>query len=287
MSTMTPKEGNNTHTALQSNEYRIHAPLFGSMCHHESTQNHHDSIKTAVNDMEAKIMEKVSMLTLDSSNEAEEPKPTEVSFTSEDITDLMETPATAAPSMTTSSRGSTALMLPSTSPIRPRAFKRTMTSISTSPLNDTEESTALQALSSTLAPRRKRLRGTLADCPRLPLDSHDGTTLNQPQISPFGIYDKRLDGLVERLTKPHEIPSLTSSPTEHQEDLHAAPTPSHHRERLSLPPVLSWMKPKRMARNRARCVSVQGLPRQEPSALELLALELEASPIIAMPVLLP
>jgi hypothetical protein len=286
---MTPKEGDNTHTALESNEYRIHAPLFGTMSHQSTQQNHHDPIMTAVNDMEAKIIEKVSMLTLDPSNEAEEPKPTEVSFTSEDITDLTETPATTAPSMTTSTRslGTTArMMLPSTSPIRPRAFKRTMTSISTSPLNDTEESTALQALSSILAPRPKRRRGTLADCPRLPLDSHDGTTLNQPQVSPFRIYDKRLDGLVERLTKPHEIPSWTSSPTE-QEELNAArPTPSHH-DRLSLPPVLSWMKPKRMARNRAHCVSVEGLPRQEPSALELLALELEASPILAMPVLLP
>lgn len=239
-------------------------------------------------------MEKVSMLTLDSSDEVEEP--TEVSFTAEDITDLTKTPAsTTAPSaMTISSRGT---KLPSTSPIRPRAFKRTMTSISTTPmtiLNDTEESTVFQHLSSTLAPRRKRHRGMLADCPRLPLD-HSTRTLNQPNISPFGMYDKRLDGLVHRLTTPHEIPSLTSSPNTEQEKEHdAAPnTARSHHERLSLPPVVSWMKP-RMARNggnrQTRHFTVRGRPAPPPSglsALESLALELEASPILAMPVLFP
>ena len=101
LSTMTPKEGHYTHAAFPSSSDRVASPLVHTMSrrHHPSTQDY-DSIKTAVHDMEAKIMEKVSMLTLDSSDEVEEP--TEVSFTAEDITDLTETPAsTTAPSAMT------------------------------------------------------------------------------------------------------------------------------------------------------------------------------------------
>ena len=179
----------------------------------ESTQDY-DSIQTAVNDMEAKIMEKVSMLTLDSLNEVEEP--TEVSFTAEDITDLTEPPAstTDAPSSMTTSRGTTNFRVPS--PIRPRAFKRTMTSISTTPmttLNDTEESTAFQDLSILLLLVARNVVEFLPIV-LVFLSIILLRTLNQPQVSPFGMYDKRLDGLVNRLTtRRHEIPSLTLSPS--------------------------------------------------------------------------
>lgn len=271
MCTMAPKEGQSSDNVTLSNPYAVrlgsHHSQLVNVSRRSFTRDVTYSVKSTVEDMEEKIMEKVSLLTLDSSNEVEEA--TEVSFTVEDLTGLTDT-ATKS-SVAPFSCGTTLI---ASSPIRPRA-KRTVDSLTTPTMNDVDA--IFEDLSTNLGPRRKRRRvpGTLADAPRLP-SSFDSSS-NHHDFSPFHIYDKRLEGLVSRLTT-NEVPSLTTSPLS---PIESSSDEAQHK--LLLPPVLSWMKP-RTARRYHHSRRRPTPRRTDLTPLESLALEMEASPIV-LPIL--
>jgi len=263
---MTPKDSHdNTHEDACAVRLGGHSPLV-NVGREPSNQKDSSSVKATVKDMEAKILEKVSMLTISTTEEEEEEAATEVSFTADDLTGLtMTTESSANYCAAPASHGMT--LTPS--PILPR-FKRSASSLTTP--NGSYE-TPLP--SSTFGPRRKKRRvpGTLADAPRLPFD-------NTLDSSPFTIYDQRLKKLVSRLMT-NDVPVSPPSPIQ---------LSGSDDDTIALPPVVSWMKPRtslrlRNGRRRHHRTSFPILsPRQhELTPLESLALEIEASPIV-MPV---
>ena len=255
------------------------------------------SIQSAVDEMEAKIMERVSRLTIstEESPPSETQEATEVSFTLEEV-----------------SSGSTAtaqLEAPlASSPIRTRK-KRAPADCMTTPNRTTQPSMFATPQISNCdfggGCRKKRRPGTLADAPRLPssdvLES-PGQVAHRPRFSPFQptIYDQRL----ERLASRHRPLPLLSVEADFDDVPFLAPTsqPSSQGSSRStspidfenMPPTISWMAgcaPRKRSRRRFRprsqvpfvpCLS----PRQQDlTPLESLAVSIEASYSPIMPIL--
>jgi hypothetical protein len=289
---MTPKESDHSRAEMTFMT-RGHSPLVNVSRNHENATNA-DTTSIAIKDMEAKILEKVSMLTISTNDQEEEEAATEVSFTADDIAGLTETTIVAP-----ASHGGMTL---SSSPLVSRS-KRMASSLAT-PIHSSDTPQV-----SNFGPRRKKRRGpgTLADAPRLPFDNEEHEA-EPNDVSPFLVYDQRLDRLVSRLTTadnevppPDALPLTTPLSSPIQCESSSSQASSNGRNGILLPPVVSWIKPRPSRRRRRHsrggrrhgaqqqrtCPSVPCLsprPQQrELTPLESLALEINASPIVTTP----
>jgi hypothetical protein len=268
---MTPSEGcSSGHGAVSTGTQMNHLPLVSV------TKADNASIQSTVDDMELKILERVSQLTIsmDTVLPAEQQADiSEVSFASEDLTDEAD--------LVIASTGATLL---ASSPIRPRA-KRSAMECLTTPIPSTDHTFETPQISNIrFGPLRKKRRpGSLRDAPRFP-SSPSLTPVSfryrHPTFSPFQptIYDERLERLAAQMchnsSREEDVPSLETS---------REASPIHFEPNFFSPSI---QRTKRRTHRRTPTLPYLSLsPKQshQLTPLESLAISIDASPIAEMP----
>jgi hypothetical protein len=217
--TMTPSEGRSSGYDASVDPYIGEFTQAGSGISPYATVSTKDdaaSIQSTVDEMEAKILERVSQLTISTALPEGEGEASEVSFTMDDLSNEAARATCSAGAAEHESTLADSTLAPS--PIRPRS-KRTSFCLTT-PIANTAFTFETPQISNTrLGPRRKKRRpGTLVDAPRLP--SSPFSVSQNPPFSPLHfqptIYDERLERLASqmqqrKLTIDNIVPSLETS----------------------------------------------------------------------------
>jgi hypothetical protein len=241
-----------------------------------STKDDAASIQSTVDEMEAKILERVSQLTISTALPEGEGEASEVSFTMDDLSNEAARATCSAGAAEHESTLADSTLAPS--PIRPRS-KRTSFCLTT-PIANTAFTFETPQISNTrLGPRRKKRRpGTLVDAPRLPCSPFSTSLSQNLPFSPFQptIYDERLERLASQIERKStdDVPSLENScetsPIGIKFEPNFQSTTTRRNKRLARrrAPILPCLSPK------------QSLSIRQLTPLETLALSIEASPIL-------